>query len=110
MSGSWRDCGVATYTTSTAGIGGERLIVAVPTGNVEPVAECLGARSADRDATATMVPPSVWATASAKPVAIAPGPTTPQPITYEPPHVPSTMGPMIALPDNAIIRARRNTA
>src|SRR5580698_9038974 len=36
------------------------------------------ARSAERDATAVMVPPSAHCIASANPVAMLPGPTTPQ--------------------------------
>ena len=75
--------------------------------NLSPKAAAL---SAERDATATIVPPSVWAIASANPVAIAPGPTTPQPITYEPACAPSTMELMIGSSDNAIIRAGGNTA
>src|SRR5580700_6773939 len=68
------------------------------------------ARSAERDATATIVPPSVCAMASANPFAIAPGPTTPQRITDDPTCPPSTMEPMIASSDNAIILACRTLA
>src|ERR1700733_10438537 len=42
------------------------------------------ARSAEREATAAMVPPSASCIPSANPVAMAPGPTTPQRITVCP--------------------------